>query len=140
MLSLNIKTNKFSEDSMGIGIESTAGVTSSEINKQKREVDSDHSHDFDDCKHSDGENISSPEVTSPNLRNKVNDSNFKNVHLRPTECLNSKKRCSSACRQLMGSPKAVAPDLSTKNLLKMPNLGGAAPAGAGSLAARLRKR
>lgn len=52
-----------------------------------------------------------------------------------------KKRCSSACRHMMGSPKEVAPDLLTKNLLKMPKFGGiGAPAGAGSLAARLRQR
>jgi hypothetical protein len=134
---LKIET-KNSEDSMGIGIESTAAVTSGKIVKQSKEDgESDHSHDFDNCKHSDNENLSSPE-TSPTR--KVNESSTKNVHLRPQECLKINKRCSSACRLSMGSPKEVAPDLSTKNLLKMPNFGGAAPAGAGSLAARLRKR
>ena len=78
---LKIKT-KNSEDSLGIGIESTAGVTSVMIQQKKQEEDSDdHSHDFDNCKHSDNENISSPEA-SPS-RKVINDSTTVNVHLRP---------------------------------------------------------
>ena len=65
---------------MGIGIESTAAVTSELVKQNKGDGDSDHSHDFDNCKHSDGENLSSPEA-SPTR--KVNESSTKVVHVRP---------------------------------------------------------
>ena len=60
---LKIKT-KNSEDSMGIGIESTAAVTSELVKQNKGDGDSDHSHEFDNCDKCESENLSSPE-TSP---------------------------------------------------------------------------